>query len=293
MEGWGALRIQRNLGIPLITSFYGVDAWQFPEAVPKWRARYNRLFEQGDRFLVEGPAMRDRLVALGCRSTKIDIVRLGIAVDRLAFIDRSFNPPLRVLMLGRFIPKKGFEDGLNACLVARRQGVDLTVQIIGDAAENDSGGKQIRRDLQTLAAKPELMGRVKFEGFVPPDKAKTLANQANVFLCPSKHAKDGDAEGGSPVALTEAMAIGLFCIGTRHCDIPEVIRNNDTGLLCDSGDVETMAALLEWVVKNPADASSITLRGRKHIENNFSLTGSLQRLQTLYEAVIAAHPGDA
>jgi hypothetical protein len=44
-----------------------------------------------------------------------------------------------------------------------------------------------------------------------------------VFLCPSRFGPGGDAEGGLPVELLEAMGMGLLCVGSRHCDIPEAI----------------------------------------------------------------------
>jgi colanic acid/amylovoran biosynthesis glycosyltransferase len=66
-------------------------------------------------------------------------------------------------------------------------------------------------------------------------ETRELFKQHNVFLCPSKHATDADAEGGSPVVLPEAMAAGLICVGTNHCDILEVIINDQTRFLNKEG----------------------------------------------------------
>ncbi len=53
--GWEILAYARDLGIPLLTSFYGYDASSLPSQ-PGWMERLHRLFESGAGVLVEGPA---------------------------------------------------------------------------------------------------------------------------------------------------------------------------------------------------------------------------------------------
>jgi len=281
-KGWGMLSIRKRLHIPLVTSFYGTDAWQFPESNPEWRERYKWLFAEGTCFLVEGPAMRNRLVQLGCPREKVEVIRLGIDVSTVPFEERDFRPPLRILMMARFVEKKGFLDGLEACARARRSGVSLKVRIVGDAADSEPGAQEIKTRLAELAARPYLRGCVSFEGFVPPRQATAIMKDCDVFLCPSKHSKDGDAEGGSPVVLTEAMAAGLLCVGTRHCDIPEVIIDSQTGYLCDSGDICGLGSRLATVAKEPSQAQALTRRGRQHIEKLFSTDGEVAELKNIY-----------
>lgn len=282
--GWDMLRIRKQLGVPLICSFYGMDAWQLPVSEPKWLGRYGRLFAEGTFFVVEGPAMRERLVAIGCPREKVRICRIGVSVDTLPFTERPPATPLRIVMIARFVEKKGFEDGLAACAEARRLGMDLAVDIIGDGT--DAVGAQIKAQLKRIAGSPGLDGRVTFHGFLKPAEARAVICGSDVFLCPSKLSSDGDAEGGSPVALTEAMAMGLLCIGTRHCDIPEVIRKGETGLLAESGDVTGLAAL---IVRASADAQEMLVlrkQGREHIAANFSVVQQLRDLRAVYEEAL-------
>src|SRR5690606_24335579 len=82
-RAWQNLVFQRRLKIPLVTSFYGYDAWMVPERELVWRERYRELFSAGALFLVEGPAMRERLCALGCPEEKIRVHRLGVDLDAL------------------------------------------------------------------------------------------------------------------------------------------------------------------------------------------------------------------
>jgi colanic acid/amylovoran biosynthesis glycosyltransferase len=285
-RAWQTMHLAKRLGIPMVASFYGYDAWQLPAREPVWTDRYEGLFAFARFFLVEGPAMGRRLNVLGCPADKIIVQRISVDLAVLRFRLRNFTAPLGVIMVGRFTEKKGLPDGLRACGVARSRGADLRVTVVGDAIANDRAGQRIGEELRALAQSPELAGAVRFTGFLPTADTADLMESMDVLLCPSRHAVSGDAEGGSPVVLTEAMASGLFCVGTRHCDIPEVVIDGQTGILCDEGDAVAMADALLWAVRQPSLAAAATMRGRRHIEERFSSHNQLPALRSIYETVI-------
>lgn len=281
-RGWEALQLKALFRVPLVTSFYGFDAWLLPEREPEWRHRYRTLFAKGDAFFVEGAAMRQRLIDLGCAVSKVITQRIGVDLDELPFAEPSFAGGLRIALAGRFIEKKGLSDGLRACALARAQGVDLRVSVIGDAPATDAKGQRIKAQLQALAAGPELAGRVEFTGFIPRDRLHAVLRAHNVFLCPSRHTADGDAEGGSPVVLTEAMALGLVCVGTKHCDIPEVIVDGRTGYLSAEADCAALAETLSSIAANQGLAIAFSRAGRSHIAECFSLKTQLLQMHRHY-----------
>jgi colanic acid/amylovoran biosynthesis glycosyltransferase len=289
-RGWESIALKKRFQCRLITSFYGADAWWLPKAKPIWRKRYQELFPAGEAFLAEGPAMRDRLCDLGCPQEKVVIQRIGVDLDSLAFEARDFSGELKIIMVARFVEKKGFVDGLRACAMAAAQGTQMSVTVVGDAptgAETGAEtGPRIKRELLEIAKHPELVGRVRFTGFVPLQTTRALLKEHNIFLCPSKHATNGDAEGGSPVVLTEAMATGLLCVGTQHCDIPQVILNGKTGFLCKEGDVPGMAETLSLLQRNTDKLSEITQCGRRHVEENFSLQTQIDKLRAVYGCLL-------
>ena len=282
VRGWESLALKKYLRCKLVTSFYGYDAWLLPNTEPVLRTRYLELFSEGDAFLVEGPAMRDRLCELGCPPEKVLIQRIGVDLDALPFVARNFSGELKIIMVARFVEKKGFVDGLRACALAGAHGTNLSVTVVGDASPEYPTEQKIKKELLKIAQRPELAGRVRFTGFVPLQATRDLLQKNNVFLCPSKHAATGDAEGGSPVVLTEAMATGLLCVGTSHCDIPQVILNDQTGFLCKEGDIEGMAKTLSMVQKNTDKLYAITQGGRRHVEENFSLPIQMIKFRAVY-----------
>ncbi len=286
-RGWQSIPLKKRLQVPLIVSFYGYDAWLLPQQNTLWRDRYVELFYEAEQFLVEGPAMKARLVDLGCPESKVRIHRLGVDVAALPFRPRKFKSPVRVIMIGSFVEKKGFPDGLKACLKARQLGIDLAVTIIGDAPPGRPAGLVIKRTLLELSKHPALSGRVKFCGYIPLHSTIGELKRHDVLLCPSKHSAEGDGEGGSPVVLTQAMALGLLPVATKHCDIPELVIDGETGLLCAEADIQGIARALRYLADSPEVFVPMTLRSRALIERNFDLQMQLREQVRIYTDVIA------
>ena len=292
-QGWRSLRVAGELGIPLVTSFYGADAWKVPKVDRRWRIRYQELFEHGRLFLVEGPAMKSRLIELGCPPEKAVIHRIGVDLPSLAYVERSFSPPLRIVMVARFVEKKGLVEGVRACGLALAAGLDLCVTIVGDAQPDAPAEQAIKADIEKLTADPVFTGKIQLSGFRPLSETRRILSQHSVFLCPSRHAKNGDAEGGSPVVLTEAMAQGLLCIGTAHCDIPSLIEDNVTGLLCPE-DSNGLAGVLRQVGCSSKQLLQQTTRSaRQHVENHFDLDRQMEAQAEIYRALLAGEPRSA
>ncbi len=281
-RGWEILPLKRKARIPLVTSFYGYDAWFLPEQGVLWRERYAQLFEEGDLFLVEGPAMKDRLANLGCPAVKILVHRIGVDLAYLSFRPRKFQPPLKVLMVGSLVEKKGFRYGLEACLRVRACGGDLDITIVGDSPPGRPDDAWIKAELQGIASRPELAGRVTFKGYLGLGETLRELEKHDILLAPSQHSREGDAEGGSPVVLTQAMALGLICIGTRHCDIPSIVRAEETGYLCEEKDSLGIANALTRIATAPDEAMRFASNGRRLVEVNFNLDVQMKKQAAIY-----------
>src|SRR5207244_3130633 len=121
-QGILLLRLRRRLDVPLVTTFYGYDASSVPR-LPGWRRWYKTLFATGDRFLVEGGAFRERLLALGCPPGKAMVQHLGVDVDAIPFRARQLtgDETVRLLMAASFREKKGHQYALRAFALAQQQ----------------------------------------------------------------------------------------------------------------------------------------------------------------------------
>jgi len=251
--------LKRRTGLPLVTSFYSYDASMTP-VLAEFRDRYRQLFEVGDVFLVEGPAMKKKLESLGCPSSKLEIQRIGIDPKEYRFTVREDpgRAPLRLLQCGRMVPKKGYRTALGALAEARRHDGRLELRIIGDGPD--------RPQLEERIRELDLQEAVTLLGACPREVFREELDRAHLYLQPSVKASDGDSEGGAPTALLEAQAVGLPILTTRHDDIPQVVREGRSALLADEEDVGGLAANITLLAAEPLRWASMGRAGRAHIE---------------------------
>ena len=283
---WGhaALPLAQAAGVPLVTSFYGADASLLPRRKPAWRERYQHLFREGRLFLVEGPHMRNQLEELGCPVEKIVIQHLGIEVDRFTCTPRQLKSgePIRLLMVGRFVEKKGFPYALEALSDLVSRGVPAHLTIVGGASETERS-QRVERRIQHLLTQHELESSVTLTGMIPYERLKDVYYDHHVLLAPSVQAQEGDNEGGFPVTVTEAMATGMPVVGFAHADIPEIVTHEENGLLAPERDARALARYLEELADQPQRITAMGRAGRACIEAEYEAGRQADRLERLYD----------
>ena len=103
-----------------------------------------------------------------------------------------------------------------------------------------SGYRAVGRRLRTLIEQYQLEDVVEMPGFKPSHEVKAMLDDADVFLLPSVTGADGDME-GIPVALMEAMAVGIPVVSTLHSGIPELITSEHSGWLVPENNALALA----------------------------------------------------
>src|SRR5882757_9939511 len=81
-----------------------------------------------------------------------------------------------------------------------------------------------------------------------PELKAHLAN-ASVFVLPSVPEPDGGMD-NLPTVIMEAMATGLPVVSTRIGGIPEMVIDNETGVLVEAHDVVGLAGAIEKVTSD-------------------------------------------
>jgi colanic acid/amylovoran/stewartan biosynthesis glycosyltransferase WcaL/AmsK/CpsK len=279
-SGVRALLYKRGTGLPLVTTFYGYDVSALARH-DVWRRRYERLFAEGDLFLVEGPSLRDKLVALGCPAARIEVQRIGIPVEEIAFRPRAPRPPGEkavAIFSGRFVEKKGLKLALAACAAARTRTQDFEFRIIGDGPLRD----EIERTIERLG----MQGYVRLLGFLGyADYLREMA-AADFFLHPSLTASDGDSEGGAPTTILEAQAAGLPIVSTTHADIPNVVLPGRSALLAPEGDAAALADHITLLVTEQERWRPMGAAGRQFVAEHHDVRRQVEALEDRYERLI-------
>lgn len=203
---------------------------------------------------------------------------MGVDMDR--FTQRPVKAPgspLEIISVARLTEKKGLHVAIEACRQLKARGVAFHYRILGM-------GPWERR-LRTLIEQYELEAYVEMPGFKPSHEVKAMLDAADVFLLPSVTGTDGDME-GIPVALMEAMAVGIPVVSTVHSGIPELIEPGHSGWLVEENNPEALAMQLErFAALDDHALSPVLHNARRKVETDFNQHLINRQLATLLQTL--------
>ncbi|MGY3310809.1 colanic acid/amylovoran biosynthesis glycosyltransferase [Pantoea ananatis] len=270
----------RELGIlkgKQATVFHGADISR-RHILDEHKQDYRNLFQQSELMLPISHLWQNKLIEMGCPPEKIHVTRMGIEPEKFNFQPRdAFHTPLRIVSVARLTEKKGLDVAVKASAILKQRGGQFQYTIIGNGDQD-----QMMRD---FIAREEMDDCVTMPGFKPQEEIRQALNEADIFLLPSKTAADGDME-GIPVALMEAMAVGLPVVSTFHSGIPELIENNVSGWLVKEDDAEALAETLLKLSEGAVDVAPVVAAARHKVETEFNQHIAYRELAQILEQMV-------
>jgi glycosyltransferase involved in cell wall biosynthesis len=201
---------------------------------------------------------------------KLHVVRCGIDTTTFAQRpERSTGRPPRALMVARLSPEKGHLVMLEAIKLLADRGRHVEVDLIGPGEYGD--------ELREIAQRFGITDRVHFHGACTPSEINQQLRSSDVFCLPSF------AE-GLPVALMEAMAVGVPVVTTYISGIPELVIDNWTGMVVPAGRADMLASCIERLCDDPELYASIVAAGRAKVEEQHELARNVPALAALFTA---------
>ncbi|EFO1592820.1 colanic acid biosynthesis glycosyltransferase WcaL [Escherichia marmotae] len=270
----------RELGVirgKIATIFHGIDI-SSREVLNHYTPEYQQLFRRGDLMLPISDLWAGRLQKMGCPREKIAVSRMGVDMTRFSPRPvKAHATPLEIISVARLTEKKGLHVAIEACRQLKEQGVAFRYRILGI-------GPWERR-LRTLIEQYQLEDVVEMPGFKPSHEVKAMLDDADVFLLPSVTGADGDME-GIPVALMEAMAVGIPVVSTLHSGIPELVEADKSGWLVPENDARALAQRLAVFSQLDADElAPVVKRAREKVEHDFNQQVINRELASLLQAL--------
>lgn len=248
-------------------------------------AELKQMFDHLPRSLRHGFRLgilrADRIVTLGksweeflCRDIGVDREKVVTIYNAVPIPDvaRQTEPDVRcrLLFLGRLEERKGADRFLHALRSLEVEGLDWTAVMAGDG--------QIDR-YRELAEDLNLMRRVRFTGWLDRDAVAGLMRASDVLVLPSLNE-------GLPMAILESMAHGLAVITTPVGAIPDVIHDEETGLLVPPGDSHALATALRRIISDRELRLRLGRNARKLAESEFDVARYGGRFLRLYGEVL-------
>jgi colanic acid/amylovoran biosynthesis glycosyltransferase len=279
-DGYAAMQLAEQLGVPLVTALHGYDVTISDRAMGA--RRLGREYLQGRPALQKKGALfvscsayiRQRGLEMGYPAERTIVHSIGVDVER-------FKPPAVgrrekiVLFVGRLVEKKGCASLIDA--MARVQHCDPAAEllVIGDG--------HLRPDYEARAT--ALGVRCRFLGTQSANVVRDWMARAAVFCVPSVIAASGDAEGFGMVFI-EAQAMGLPVVSTLSGGIPEAVKHGETGLLVSERDPRALAEAILQLMQDEELWQRYSVAGRRRVVDHFNLARQTGRLEDVFAQLL-------
>ncbi len=150
---------------------------------------------------------------------------------------------------------------------------------------NIFGDGELMEDLKQETVALGIEKQVNFKGFTNNDAIIDQLYRHDILIVPSVQAKDGDRE-GIPQTTVEGMATGIPAIASNHAGLPELVKNEQTGLLVPERDPDAIRDSIIKLSENPDLVKIISRNGRTEVEKEHNIKTQIRKTEKLYKSLI-------
>lgn len=270
------LRLARRYGRPFVLEYNGPEVWVAETwgtgigHAEDYQHIETELLRRADLVLAVSQPLVEEAISRGANPASVLLspnaadpqrfhpgldgaparAKLGLASEKVAMLVSSFGPWHGV---STTIDALALVKARNPALIAASKLV-----LVG----RGGGFDDARRQADRLGVSEDIL----FTGAVPSDLAPGMLAAADVLLSPQVHNQDGSLFFGSPTKLFEYMAMGKPIVASDLAQIGDILKNGQTALLTEPGDVAALADALEQALMDPGALAPIAAAARALLE---------------------------
>lgn len=204
---------------------------------------------------------------------KIEVIYNGISRKEVATDRDSFRLALGVqkddvviTVVASLLHNKGHKVLLEAMAGLKDKYPFLKCWIVGEGP--------MEKELRDMVSQWSLEKQVTFLG-VRADVPEILST-SDIFVLPSLLRE------GQPLSVLEAMAYGVPVIASRIGGVPEIIRDQENGILVPAQEPQLLADQIEVLILDPGRRKQLGEAGRKTFVENFDANIMIKKMEELY-----------
>jgi glycosyltransferase involved in cell wall biosynthesis len=168
---------------------------------------------------------------------------------------------VRVVSVGRMVPKKGFDVLVSAVAELHDRGLPVELVIAGEDGPESAA-------VRALADRLGVDERILWRGTVTQAELLAEYRRASMFVLACRVDDSGDRD-GIPNVLVEAMASGLPVVSTAVSGIPEAVTDGVDGLLVAPDDAHALADAMWRIAKDPGLDASLRAHSAATVAERF------------------------
>jgi glycosyltransferase involved in cell wall biosynthesis len=268
--------------IPTDIAMYASSLSNIPYSVT---AHANDIYERG--WLLKEKVQRSAFFATISEFNKRYLATQGVDLDKIKIIRCGVDPAQfsrreefvsnstpKIGVIGRLVGKKGIDTLINAVALLKKQGQAVALHIAGSGP--------LENTLKQLVMQNDLTeSKVNFLGPIPHSEVAGFIKSLDMFVLPCKQDENGDID-GIPVVLMEAMLSGVPVISTELSGIPELVINNETGLIAEPDNINALASVIIQMINDQTLREKISYNAVIKVKDDFSLYNNTSKLNDLF-----------
>jgi glycosyltransferase involved in cell wall biosynthesis len=265
-------------GVPWSFSAHAKDIWTSPE----WELR-EKLdpAKHGAAFGATCTAFgAEHLRDLAADPDRIDLVYHGLDLSRFpdapARAVRGATDTFQMMSVGRMVEKKGFDNLIDALALLPKT-LDWHWTHIGGGTLSD--------EMKARAQTHGINDRITWRGACDQPEVIAEMRKADLFVLPSRIAKDGDRD-GLPNVLMEAASQKLPILSTPVSAIPEFIDSGTSGILSDDAPAALAQAMQDFAA-DPELGPRLAEAAHKRLHAEFTMAPGIAHLYQRLGAMLS------
>jgi len=278
-DGFAAAMLGREFKKPALATELGYAAvlargklWE--------RAQVRWALENLDQTVFVSQALADLTCSLATPRRPPKVVYTGLDAELFTPGDkkearRKLALPMEgkiLLHVGEHNVNKGVQDLLEAFRLLADHCRESFLYLVG-AGSLDSL-------LTTKIKEYGLVDRIFLAGNQPHEQIPFWLQACDLVVHPTRYRE------GLPNALVEASAMARAIVATRVGGIPEVVTDQETGILVAPGDIRALAASIRQLLEDPQLSQQMGEKGRKKALARFSWKRHGDEMIQIYQSVL-------
>jgi glycosyltransferase involved in cell wall biosynthesis len=229
---------------------------------------------------------KEALLTEGVSSDKISVIPAGLDCEKFKPIEKAAtnrfgvddDATTKILFVGRLTPEKGIFDLLNAFALILKSHKNVQLLVVG------TGVSKMQAEIKDLTNGLNIQSKVKFLGNLPYSQMCEVHNLADIFCLPSVETYFWAEQFG--YSMVEAMACEKPVVSTFAGSIPEIVKNQVTGILVEQKNPKALSDALEKLIVDKKKREQLGKNGRIWVLEAFEANKIAKQLAELYERFI-------
>ncbi len=266
--GLPALKAARKLGLPFVYEMRGM--WEETAVAngrwlrngPAYRRFQNyetKVLRKADSVICISETLKQEAIRRGVKSNKITVVTN--AVEKSMIDNKSKSSLLEKAVDSLAISKSTKVIGYIGSL-REMEGVDFTAEAVAKLIENGHDvrlfvltGNQGQSELKSLCKRLGIDEKAVIMGPVPHDEVAVFYDLIDIFIVSRPETRVTKLV--TPLKPFESMAMGKAVIASKLPALEEIIDDDNTGLLYQPDDLQSLVNNIEICINDDAKMKSL------------------------------------